>query len=117
MGKPVEDRVRFEIRNDEGIVMGNADIYQVREFIEAALLSSELQFHPTLQEFWNEDTEELEIFMHSDNWEDEETQEQYAEKIKECEDLGFSHSDDSVATESILSYLGLSIHYTHMVEA
>ncbi|MFD1736084.1 hypothetical protein ACFSCX_05850 [Bacillus salitolerans] len=110
----IENFVRFKIMKDGITLFSDLSACEVREHIYEFLLNSELKFSPTLQEHWNEDTDKLEIFMHSDNWEDEENYEKYESYYDQCEELGFSDVDDEVATHNILKYLGIEVIFTHI---
>lgn len=110
-----EELIRFSVismNNDEKELASDLNLYQVRDYIGELLCSSPLSFHPVLQEYWNEDEVFLEIFMHSDNWEDEEIIQEYNKQITKCEELGFADLDDAAATRNILNYLQVKIVQT-----
>jgi hypothetical protein len=110
-----EEHLRFSVistKNGEECVT-DLNLYQVRDYIGELLCESSLSFQPVLQEFWNEDDNCLEIFMHSDNWEDEEMIVEYSHQIKKCEELGFANLDDAVSTKNILRFLQIKIVKTY----
>lgn len=110
-----EEQLRFSVisANNEKDCVANLNLYQVRDYIGDLLCESPLSFQPVLQEFWNEDEDCLEIFMHSDNWEDEEVIQEYGHQIKKCEALGFAELDDATSTKNILEYLQVKILKTY----
>lgn len=110
-----EEQLRFSVisTNNEKDCVTNLNLYQVRDYIGELLCESPLSFQPVLQEFWNEDENCLEIFMHSDNWEDDEIIQEYSHHIKKCETLGFAELDDASSTKNILEYLQVKILMTY----
>lgn len=109
----LEEKARFEVwDSDHSMVMGDADVYDVREHIEGLLWETDFNFDIILQEGFHADTENFLIYMHSENWEDHLTD----DKISACENQGFTKSNDTSATKSILDYLGISVIFSHYVK-
>jgi hypothetical protein len=110
-----EEQLRFSVisTKKEEVCVTNLNLYQVRDYIGELLCKSPLSFQPVLQEFWNEDDDCLEIFMHSDNWEDEEVIREYSHQINKCQELGFADLDDEVSTKNILRFLQIKIVKTY----
>lgn len=104
-----ESSLRFNLSSTTGeILLNEVDMYQVSDCI-GELLLERISFSPILQPYWNENDRSLEVFMHSDNWEDEEWYEENYNSIEKCTKLGFSELCDTTASTNICSYLNLTI--------
>jgi len=104
---PVEELARFDVFQGDEKVLSGEDIYQVREWIEEKL-EEKVGFFVSLQENFDEDENEYQVYMHTDNYED----------LSE-EDLTVLEThqiDDSpTCTEVLSNFLGYKVQFTHFV--